>query len=203
MCGSVFLRDRALTSRCPTGTGIGRIAAHALRRRHGARARRRRRHRRRHRAEVHQRRTVSRVAAAAAGGQRLARQSRQAREDAAARLALEVAFAGHAAVVLAGRIVQHDPGPVAGRKVRFADVGNVSGALASHPDALADDEAVGVGCEDDALICGGDGFGTGAVSELRQKACDLVTRVDASLVRETNVNTRFTVCKTTSEWNKY
>lgn len=85
-------------------------------------------------------------------GQRFASESKQARENAALRFALEVTFSRDAAIVFAACVVENDAGPVAGRKVCFADVGNVSGTMAADPDALADDEAVSVGGQNDVLI---------------------------------------------------
>lgn len=115
-----------------------------MRRRHGARTRRRR----------HRQRAKRRLAVAGRRRrrERFACQPGQSREDAALRFALEISFARDAAVVLAAGIVEHDAGPVAGCEMRFADVGDVTGPLAAHPDALADDEAVGVGGEHNTLV---------------------------------------------------
>ena len=83
----------------------------------------------------------------AAGGRRRRRPGRPAqlggaREDAAQSLALEVVDAGDAAVVLAGRRVEHDARPVARRELRLAEERNHARLRARHEDAVADDEVV-------------------------------------------------------------
>lgn len=83
---------------------------------------------------------------------RLPRELRQPREDAAFRLALEVTTAGHRAIVFTDRLVQNDAGPVARRELGLSDVGDGAGFRAADPDAIADDEAVGVLGEDDAVV---------------------------------------------------
>ena len=82
----------------------------------------------------------------------ISRQPGEPRKNALLRFTLKVPLPGNGSIVFPVRLVQDHPGPIAGGKVCFADVRDVSRSKASDPNPLTDDEAVRVGCQDNPLI---------------------------------------------------
>lgn len=160
----IFLKVRLSVTRCChswqlstvtlywqlTGWTICRVAGQAVRRRNGARSRRRH-----HGWGAHIEIAGRWQWIATAAGDRFTCQTCESRKYASFRFALEVSFARNATVIFAVRIVEYDAGPVAGCKMCFANVGNVTGPNATDPYSLADYETVRVAGQHDAVVCGG------------------------------------------------
>lgn len=54
---------------------------------------------------------------------------------------------------LTNRIIKHDAGPVAWRKLRLSDVRDLTRLSAAHPHSLADYEAVCIFRQNDTVVC--------------------------------------------------